>query len=276
MTTGIATVPDVLRALDAAIEEALERGDRIGYFAAMYRQVTARVWEGIETGFFDDAERMARLDVTFASRYLDALGQYRGGHRPTWSWELAFQAARDIRPLIVQHLLVGMNAHINLDLGIAAAATAPGDALPGLRRDFDRINEVLGLLVGRFEAIVGDASPWIGLLERIGGRHDEEIVHFSIEMARTAAWRFAVELAPLAQHDWAGPIASRDAQVARIGRGVLHPGLPLELGLAVIRSRESNDVRRVIRQLAGAPAPPLEQVERRVRMARHQPLHDRP
>lgn len=207
MPPGVDSVQGVLDALDAVVDDALATGDRVGYFAAMYRQVTARVAEGIHTGFFDDAERMERLDVTFASRYLDALAAHRAGRRPTRSWDLAFEAATTSRPIILQHLLAGMNAHINLDLGIAAATTAPGPALPGLRRDFDRINEVLSLLVHRFESVVGDASPWIGLLERIGGRHDDEIVRFSIEMARTEAWRFAVELAPLAPGDWPGPVA---------------------------------------------------------------------
>lgn len=47
------------------------------------------------------------------------------------------------RPLILQHLLLGINAHINLDLGIAAAQTSPGDDLPDLRNDFVEINRVL-------------------------------------------------------------------------------------------------------------------------------------
>jgi hypothetical protein len=119
----------------------------------------------------------------------------------TRSWELALQATAASRPIMLQHLLVGINAHINLDLGIAAAETAPGHALAGLRRDFDRINEIIASLITRVEHHIAEVSPWIGLLDRIGGRHDEVIVRFSIEVARTEAWRFAVELAPLARED---------------------------------------------------------------------------
>lgn len=265
--TAIDSVQDVLDALDALIERSLDQGDRVGYFAAMYRQVTAKVAEGIAAGFFDDGERMERLDVTFASRYLDAVGQYRAGGRGTRSWELALGATATSRPLIVQHLLLGINAHINLDLGIAAATTAPGNALPGLRRDFDRINEILAGLVAGIEVDVAEVSPWIGLLERIGGRHDDEIVRFSIEMARTEAWRFAVELAPLDPGHRAGAVSARDARVARLAGQILHPGL-LEAGLLVIRSRESNDVRRVIRVLTGVQPPSLAAVEQRVRSER--------
>jgi len=79
---GVDTIEDVLEALDSVIEVALERRRRVGYFAAVYRQVTAKVLEGVETGFFDDGERMAHLDVTFAKRYLSALSSHEAGHRP--------------------------------------------------------------------------------------------------------------------------------------------------------------------------------------------------
>ncbi len=260
----------MLEALDAIIERALREGSRVGYFAAMYRKVTAKVKEGIESGFFDDDERMERFDVTFANRYLRALDLYEQEDRLRRSWELAFEATLDWRPLILQHLLVGINAHINLDLGIAAAETAPGSELPGLRRDFDRINEILASLVREIQQDIDKVSPWIHLLDRIGGRHDEEVVGFSIEVARAEAWRFATELAPLPSDAWGGPVAARDARVAHLARAVLNPGL-LAFGLLLIRSRESNDVRRNIGVLNAVPEPSLEEVEARVREHRAAP-----
>ena len=264
---GIQTVDGVLEALDAIIDRALEAGRRVGYFAALYRKVTAKVAEGIAAGFFDDGERMERLDVAFAGRYLSALNTYEQGGKPTRSWQLAFHAAASTRPIILQHLLVGINAHINLDLGIAAAETAPGLALPALRRDFDRINDILAVLMAGIERDIAVASPWIGFLGRIGGRRDDEIVRFSIEVARSEAWRLATELGPLARRDWGGPIGARDARVARLAGVVLNPGL-LTAGLLVIRARESNDVRRNIEVLKGVEEPDLEVVEARVRQER--------
>lgn len=264
---GIDTVEEVLEALDNVIARALAEASRVGYFAAVYRKVTAKIAEGIATGFFDDSERMERLDVMFADRYLSALSHYQTGGMGTKSWELALRATTGSRPIILQHLLVGINAHINLDLGIAAAATAPGQALPGLRRDFDRINEIIASLITGVVHDIVEVSPWIGLLDRIGGRHDDEIVRFSIEVARTEAWRFAVELAPVARDDWPGPIGARDARVAHIARRVLHPGW-LSAGLLVIRARESNDVRRNIEVLNRVTGPDLRLVEARVRQER--------
>jgi hypothetical protein len=231
----------------------------------LYRKVTAKVKEGIDAGFFDDGARMERLDVAFASRYLSALGRFEHGDRPTRCWELACRASGKSRPIILQQLLLGINAHINLDLGIAAAETAAGGALPDLRRDFDRINEILASLIGQVQHEIDAVSPWIGLLDWIGGRHDEEMLRFSIEVARTEAWRFATELAALGREDWSGPIGARDAHTAHMARVILNPGLPISVGLAVIRTAESNDVRRNIQVLNAVEAPDLQTVEARVR-----------
>ncbi|HEV7888784.1 MAG TPA: DUF5995 family protein [Acidimicrobiales bacterium] len=259
------SVDEVLAALDALIQRSIQDKDRIGYFAAVYRNVTQRVKDGIaEPGFFDDPARMEALDVVFANRFLAAAA----GPDPTRSWEAALRAAQSPRPIILQHLLVGINAHINLDLGIAAATVAPGHKLAGLRGDFDRINEILASLMAGVEDDVCELSPWIGLLRRIGGRDGDALVKFSIEVARTEAWAFASELAPLAPDHWPGPIGARDAVVARLAHTVLHPGW-LSVGLTVIRSREGNDVGRTIEALGNAVEPPsLDVVQARVQQPR--------
>ena len=265
------TVDDVLGALDAVVDRARERDERTGFFAVMYHTVTARVKEGIAAGFFDDGERLARLDVTFASRYLDALRSFEAGERPTASWDAAFTAGRNARPILLQHLLLGVNAHINLDLGIAAASAAPGDALPALRRDFDRINEILASVLEHVQRAMSRLSPCLGLLDRLGGRHDDEVIRFSIDKARAGAWGFATELAPLDPTAWAGPIRTRDARVARVARIVLQPGFPLEAGLVVIRACERSSVDRTLEVLGEVDGPALAAVEARVRDERAGP-----
>ena len=84
---------------------------------------------------------MERLDVIFANRYLEAFEQYRSNQATTRSWRLTFETSKHWWPIGLQHLLLGMSAHINLDLGVAAARTSPGDTLAGLKDDFNKINE---------------------------------------------------------------------------------------------------------------------------------------
>ena len=193
------TIDEVIEQLDAIIEDTRREGSRLGFFAALYRRVTVEVRKGIAAGRFENGPRMERFDVTFANRYLGALDCFYQGQQPSRCWMVVFQAATSRRLLVLQHLLLGMTAHINLDLGIAAARTCPGEELPALKRDFDEINNILSELVDEMQDRIGTVSPWLGFLDRVGGRTDETIVDFSMGKARDAAWRFAERLAPLAR-----------------------------------------------------------------------------
>jgi hypothetical protein len=182
--------------------------------------------------------------VIFANRYLAARSGYRDGQALSRCWRVAFEATRKSRPIILQQLLLGMNAHINLDLGIAAAKAAPGDAFASLQGDFKRINQILASLVDVVEAEVDSVSPALSWLDRVGGRTDEAIVNFSIDRARDAAWSFATKLASRAESGWPDAIAEQDQQIAELARKIEHPGWLVSLALTWIRLRESSDVRR--------------------------------
>src|SRR5271170_3212412 len=191
----VQTIDDVVSALDAIVQRSYDDQSRLGYFAAMYRRVTYAVRDGISAGSFDNGPLMEQLDVVFASRYLDALATFQTGGTASRSWMVAFHGCDDADLLILQQLLAGMNAHINLDLGVAAAQVSPGAQLPSLIADFDQINGVLASLVGIVAAEIADVSPLIGDLEKIGLRDETSVVNFDIVAARDAAWLTAVRLA---------------------------------------------------------------------------------
>lgn len=232
------TIDGVIERLEGIIRECSQRQDRLGYFAALYNRVTKAVREGIRKGEFDDGPRMERLDVEFANRYLAAYDQFRAGELPSGAWVAAFRAAQDPHHIVLQHLLVGMNAHINLDLGIAAARTCPGVALPGLKRDFDRINQVLASLTPVVEQEIDRCSPVFDALTRIAPKLELTLVGFSMEKARDAAWTLARELAPLGRQEQVIPMSRRDGESLLVAAAVLNDGLLVKL----IRAHESTDV----------------------------------
>lgn len=246
-------IDGVIRRLTAIIDRSEAEGSRIGYFAALYRRVTATVLAELLT--FDDPERMTRLDVTFASRYLDALAAYQTGGQPSKSWAVAFRAAADPEPIVLQHLLLGMNAHINLDLGIAAAQVAPGPALPALRDDFLRINAILAGLVATVIGELSAVSPLLGLLAQVVGKpEDEQIANFGLTTARDWAWTFAEVLAPLSPPEQQAKIDAVDRLVAGFGTALWHPDPVLAALYTVIRSAETDSVPEVIQVLAAPSA----------------------
>ncbi len=244
------TIDEVSAQLDEIIEDAVQQNSRLGFFAVLYRAVTLKVKDGIAAGRFEDGKRMERLDVIFANRYLEAYEQYRSDATPTKSWLEAFAAAQRWRPLILQHLLLGINAHINLDLGIAAAQTSPGDQLPALKRDFDEINNILGELLDLVQQKIGSLSPILGLLDKVGGRSDEAIFSFSMEIARDGAWRFAEKFAALNPEEYSKEIAERDEKIVRLARRIINPGWLVQVAAFVIRVFESGNVAKIIRTLS--------------------------
>jgi len=252
------SIDEVLAQLDDVIADALRQRSRLGYFASLYRDVTARVKTAIENGEFEDGRRMERLDVTFAQRYLDALAARDTETGPPRAWARTFEAVERWRPLILQHLLLGMNAHINLDLGIAAVAVADGHDIGELETDFDRINQILGSMIEEVQTRVSTVSPWIGVLDQLGGRADEVISNFCLVRARNDAWAFAQTLASLDPEKRDEAIRTKDRETARRTEKILRPGGPWILPVLMwIRVWEDHHAPSVIEALSQtSPAAP--------------------
>lgn len=240
------TIDDVIERLEAIIVECAERNDRIGYFAALYNRVTITVRDGIARSEFEDNPRMEHLDVVFANRFVDAYDRYRDGELPTRSWLLKFDEARNDAHCVLQHLLLGMNAHIHLDLGIAAARTAPGTAIEGLQGDFEKINDVLASLLPEVESELASVSPAFATALHHGKTAGEKIVNSAMTVARSDAWHFARELAHAPIEAWAGHIDTRDRHTHELAGVLLHMG---PIG-TLLHRHESKDVRRNIAAIA--------------------------
>lgn len=245
------TIDDAIAAMDALLERAVAANDPRAYFTAVYRAVTARVRDGVLAGEFDDAERMVRFDVAFARLYLDAAADHARGARVPESWRVVFEAPTR-STLVLQHVLVGMNAHINLDLGVAAARTQRGMEVAALRDDFERLNDVLSSMVDRMQSALALVSPWTALVDRVGCRFDEAFASWSVAEARSRSWTFAEALALAGEPDQVRLVTARDLQVARLGRRILSPRGPARWVCEAASRRERADVGAVVEALTRA------------------------
>jgi hypothetical protein len=214
------TIEDILAKLQVVIADCEDTNSRLGYFAALYYKVTASVKEGIAKGRFRNGQQMENLDVIFASRYLDALTAWKAGKPLTESWRLAFDAAKQTNLLVLQHLLLGMSAHINLDLGIAAVEAADGD-LESLHNDFDEINTIISALTYQVLNDIDRISPLLSLLGLHAGDSTSILIQFSIDNARDGAWCFAEELVSKKGVDYDACIAARDQTICKLGNGLV-------------------------------------------------------
>lgn len=247
-------IDQVLQEMDRIVAWSIANDSRAGYFAALYRRVTRTVRSRIGTGYFDDDQRMEKLDVTFAGRYLAAFQQWQAND-PAISacWKVAFDAVADPDLIILQNLLAGMNAHIDFDLGIAAAQIAGSmEGLASLHDDFNKINALLACLVPTVFTEIGELSPLIHLVEDFGETDEEKLVDKMMDVARDFAWLFANELVvlkdlPDLQKDLMG---LKDREVSWLGQGIVQPGGSMEKVLHVVWLAESKDVAKNIEALA--------------------------
>ena len=247
MGSPIETIDAAIAAMDDEVDRCIDCGDASGYFTVVYRAVTQRVRAGIVAGEFADCEQMERFDVLFARRYLDARQRWQSGAGEVpQSWRVAFETARDRHCLVTQHLLLGINAHINLDLGVAAAAAAPPGEVEALRDDFETINDVLGELVDRKQASLASVSPWTRVVDIAGLRFDEALVTFSLRRARADAWDFATALSAVSPEQQLRLEARRDAEVAALGDRIARPGRPMRWLVGAAQRRERHDLHGVI------------------------------
>ena len=241
------SIAEVLIRMDEIVSECRSKESRIGYFAVLYRQVTRRIESSIANQEFEDNARMETLDILFATRFIDAYSLWTSGNQPTESWRIAFEASTSNAYLALQHLFLGINAHINLDLGIAASETMIGKDLNGIRNDFDKINSILAELVDGVKANISTVSPIFGWLIPLAKEKDEIFLNFSIQLARDGAWKYAGEYHRDRNKEF--QITTRDANISKLAEKLIRPGKLLSFLVKIIGFAEWKSVGKTMDQL---------------------------
>lgn len=239
-------IAEVISRLDAIVQQTRIEKSRFGYFAALYKRMTMAVDEGIKRNFFEDGARMDRLDVVFAQRYIDAYEAYHNRKQCTTSWKYVFDNCGNDDLTVVQHILLGVNTHINLDLAIATAEMADENGIDALQGDFNKINDVIAALIDDVQECLCRVWLPMRLLEKIvSGRH-VPVLNFSIDKARTASWSSALILAGMNAGQKQFYIDQMDSVVLGVCRGIESPGVLTGMMLKTIRATEYDDIARTI------------------------------
>lgn len=180
-------VGDLVQHMERLEAELTAEGSPARFFLGTYLRTTRAVGGAIEAGGFEDPAWVESWDVAFAGYYLDALEAHRrdpSSVPPTW--RRAFAADPALPP--EAHVLLGMNAHINVDLPQSLVAViGPEDftdreLLARRRRDHERIDDILAERVAHEDVA----------LERAGGRRTV-VDRVAAPLNRRAARRFLKE-----------------------------------------------------------------------------------
>jgi hypothetical protein len=217
-------IDEVIAQLETIIANSIASNNRAGYFAALYHKVTCRVKQGIQTKEFENGARMEQFDVVFANRYLAAYDQWINKEHAQLSpsWQVAFEMVEKSSVLVLQHLLIGMNAHINLDLGVAVTVVAKEQNLPlaDMKNDFNTINTILASLTYQVVSELDRISPLLSLAG-MHSKNDSLFIQFAMDNARDGAWCFAEELYSKENEDFNKLITERDKDIWMLGKAIV-------------------------------------------------------
>ncbi len=241
------TINGVLERLDAIIDESVERKSPNAFFAYLYRRTTAEIKHNIDKGVFEDNPRMEAFDVYFANLYIRAYQDYCQKQPVSAAWKAAFDTTGHTL-CISQHIVLGMNAHINLDLAIAAAHVSEGKQIAVLQTDFNRVNAILFSLTQEMQRKLGKVSRMLYLADWAGKNTDERLIDFSIGKARSASWISANAIWKAQTTTRSEVIRNLDTQVAVLGNSFKRPkSYVFRQMLKLIIRYEEKDVAKIIR-----------------------------
>lgn len=228
---------------------ALDATDASGYFPALYARVTDRVQTAVADQRFGDAEdgaRVERFARRFAARYL---GPKAGTPPIARCWQASWDVAGDDGLLIVQHLLLGINAHVNHDLGqVVVELVDDGESLEDIRPGFEAINTVLAETYPLVLRDLGRVSRWVGTAAAWGGG---TLFNFSLRAARDQAWRLATRLSPMDDEARRSEVELLDDLVSVLAYLIAEPGWPATWIVPIARRFEADDPRTVSQTLLG-------------------------
>jgi len=236
------TIEEVLKKLDEIIIWCKEKKSPAGYFACTYRIMTAQVLRGIQQKKFEDNPRMTLLDIAFAQRYLQAWESYSKGERCSNSWYTAFEAAKNKNLLILQHIFLGMNAHINLDLGISAASIMPYRKINSLKKDFENINNVIASINQNVQDSLNKICYPVDLIDKLSNGKDNAVLDFAISKARDTSWATAVIASNTPNLLRESVIGIVDYAAAKVATQILNPKILTPALLKELKNCESSDV----------------------------------
>jgi len=192
------TLDDVVNGLSQLESELRDRQDRRCMFLILYRVVSTTMRSQVAAGAFDDPEWVHRYAVAFANLYREAFDAYEAGQRGRVprAWLLCFDAAAAGRTLVLQNVLLGVNAHVNHDLAYALFGVSIDPDRARRYRDHSAVNRVLGSVTERATTQLASLyAPGLTALDDCAGELDETISLFSLEVARESAWESALGLA---------------------------------------------------------------------------------
>jgi hypothetical protein len=224
---------DVIEKMMATARELEANQDNRTIFLYCYSMMTSNMLVAIEEQRFHDNEWVERLLHRFADYYFDALTCYECGDETPAVWQEVHRVSLTKRLHVIQHLLLGVNAHINYDLVLTLydmLAPEWESLSPEMRQhryeDHCLVNTIIGDTIDKVQdEVVEKYSPAMNVVDQLMGRLDEMLLLKLITEWRESVWENTQEL--LAQEG----LEARQRYILDVEKKVLRRARVLGLGV---------------------------------------------
>jgi len=177
--------------------------DQRAIFLNCYALMTQNMHTALAEGRFQDPAWVATWLSRFADYYFDGLAAYERQDPATPAvWQLAHEATTRPQPHALQHLLLGVNAHINYDLTLTLAEllgstwpTLTNNQRQRIQQDFDQVNVIIKETTNQVQDEVLEQHDWLmAWVDVLSGPLDEWLTGWLITGWRDEVWREAMNM----------------------------------------------------------------------------------
>ena len=194
----IRQTPTALAHMQFYLDQWEPLSDRRAIFLSCYSRMTRNMLASLDKGIFNDPHWVGCLLERFAEYYFDAVKAFETNPQTSPAvWRQTFSAASDPRIKAVQHLMLGVNAHINYDLILALIDMLDSEWRDNpesqrLKRyaDHCQINQIIANTIDEVQdEVLERYSPAMDLIDRAFGRLDELIIARLLSGWRDQVWK---------------------------------------------------------------------------------------
>lgn len=187
---------EIVNKMDRMAREWELREDKRAIFLRCYCMMTRNMVTALGDKRFIDQDWVGDMLNRFAEYYFDALACFDCGEEVPMVWRYVHDAAEHKDLHVLQHLFLGVNAHINYDLVLTLyeLLQPEWDQLSEDNRrnrhlDHQQVNTIIEETIDRVQdEVVEQYNPRMDLVDKMMGRLDERLIGGLIRKWRKSVW----------------------------------------------------------------------------------------
>ncbi len=241
---------DVSDRIHEVLEYCREEHNPLGYFAALYTKVAKSIETAVHQEKFIDNDQLARMDVNFVNYYIDAMNCAVDGTEAPRHWDFVIRTAENDQYLVLEHLFIAMNAHINYDLCNAVCDSVDPAKILDFKADFMQVNSILFSLLDNVQNDVSVIFHPLKWYLRFGQQLDDKIIALVMGHMRNDAFGFSCTLALCNDDHKSRENSERMEHVLGLSQDIInHRSWLINLIIRMVRQMEIGTVKSKIEQL---------------------------